>query len=203
MARQIRLFIGIPIARKLLETGSEPSRGTASNSVSTVLSQLRSYGWPVKTVAIDALHVTLKFIGEVEAERVPNITQVIEDVAATEFPFELQLEGLGAFPNRERPSVIWVGLRDAGSCSRMATALESQLVECGIPAEERAFRPHLTLARIKGRPPGQLFDLLASERVTSFGAGIVQSLDLIHSELKPDEPRYTSLVSARLSDPSH
>ena len=197
MARQFRLFVGIPISRKVLETGSETSQGTAS--VSTVLSELHSYGWPVKAVAIETLHVTLKFIGEGDAECVPSITQVVEHVAATEIPFELQLEGLGAFPNRERPSVIWVGLRNADSCSRMATALESQLVEYGIPAEERPFRPHVTLARIKGRPPGQLLDLLAREQATSFGSERIQTLDLIKSELKSNGPRYTTLVSARLS----
>jgi len=156
-----------------------------------------------EAVAIDTLHVTLKFVGEVDAERVPGIAQVVEQVAATESVFELQLDGLGAFPNRERPSVIWVGLRNAAACSRMAAALESQLVECGIPADERAFRPHLTLARIKGRPPGRLFDLLAAEHVTSFGAEVVQSLHLIQSELNPDGPRYTTLVSARLSGHPH
>lgn len=200
MAGQIRLFIAIaiPISRRLV-SDSEPRHAGGDNSLTGVLSTLRAFGHPVKMVALETVHVTLKFVGDVSRELVPGIAEAVELVAATECPFTLQLEGLGAFPNRERPSVVWVGLKNAEACSRMAADLETRLVEFGIPVESRPFHPHLTLARIKGRPPHDLFRLLEEEQSTPFGSESISSLELIRSDLKSNGPEYSTLVKAMLS----
>lgn len=199
MGRQIRLFIAVPVSRRLLEAGSDGSPDDGAMSLNAVLTQLRSLSWPVKAVASETMHVTLKFVGEVNHDIVPAITDVVRDVAANEAPFELRFEDLGAFPNMSRPSVVWAGLKNTDACTRMAAELDERLVELGVPAESRPFRPHLTLARIKGRPPSEVFELLETEQTTRFGSEMVSAIELVRSELKPAGPTYTTLAAAPLT----
>lgn len=199
MAAQIRLFIAIPVSQRLLTPAAGHSKLDADASLCNVISDLRSFGRGVKVVSTDSMHVTLKFIGDVEQELVPQISAVLHDVAATESAFDMPVIGLGAFPDTKRPSVIWAGLTNTEACARMKTSLEDRLAQFGIAPEERAFRPHLTLARVKARPPQELFQMLADGPSTRFGREHVRAIELVKSELKPSGPKYTTLMSAPLN----
>ena len=198
MSAKNRLFIAIPMSRRLLESAAGRSKLDADASLGDVMSELRSFGRSVKPVTADTMHVTLKFIGDVDRDLIPEITRVVDDVAATESRFHMPVIGLGAFPNVNRASVIWAGLTNTDACIRMKATLESRLAEFGIAPEERSFRPHLTLARIKTRPPQELFQFLVDGESTRFGREHVRSIDLLKSELKPGGPVSTTVASSPL-----
>lgn len=91
-------------------------------------------------------HITLKFLGEVNADKVSDITNALKNIRFN--AFELELSGIGCFPNKKDPRVIWVGLKESLELTKLASDIEKSLKEFGFEPEHK-FRPHLTLARTK------------------------------------------------------
>jgi 2'-5' RNA ligase len=142
----------------------------------------------------EKIHITLKFIGEVEASRVGELSRAAERAAATVGPFELTITTPGAFPPHGPPRVLWLGVEDpSGQLSKLQCALEDETSRAGFPREQRPFKPHLTLARV--RVPQGARELAAAHRETSFEPQVfnVSELVLMRSELGPGGSRYTSL----------
>ncbi|HEU5003486.1 MAG TPA: RNA 2',3'-cyclic phosphodiesterase [Actinomycetota bacterium] len=103
-------------------------------------------------VAEEAWHVTLCFLGATDPERVDAVAGVAREAAAAGRPVALRLAGLGAFPNERRARVVWVGLEGAEPLGAVAAALADGSARLGFPREDRPWRPHLTIARL--RVPG-------------------------------------------------
>ena len=185
MSDTIRAFIAVKIP--------------ALPELHTVMKSLGAMGWPVAAISPDKLHVTLKFLGDTPVSRVEAIQREIASAVSGQPPFVLKVESLGAFPNADRPSVVWVGLLDAEPLTALAERLQTSLTSCGFARESRPFQPHLTLARIKARPPRELFDLLRRHADTDFGTVEVHSVELIRSELHREGAKYTVLSSQALS----
>jgi 2'-5' RNA ligase len=172
----------------------------AENSLLRLLhQQLAELGDPFRPVPLADLHVTLKFLGNTDERQVPKITAVMQNVAARHAAEIVSLVGLGAFPQPRRPSVIWIGMENAVSLTAIAGALESELLELGFPAERRPFQSHLTVLRVKTRPPESLFTLLSKSSAADFGTTPISSIELLQSDLLDGGPRYSVLASAPLS----
>jgi 2'-5' RNA ligase len=184
MSDSIRSFIAIKIP------GLDPLR--------RVLKDLSAMGRALKAVDPDNLHVTLKFLGETEVILVPEILELLTEEAVALEPCELTIAGLGVFPHAQRPSVVWAGLEGAQTLTALAVDLEAGLELMGFPRESRPFVPHLTLARVKAKPPESLGALLSRHAKTQFGAATIEQVELIRSELGPEGSRYTVLGTATL-----
>ena len=102
----------------------------------------------------EQLHLTLRFIGEVDGGLFADIREELAGISAE--PFSLQLDGLGVFPPRGRPRVIWAGLRRSKALLRLRNQIESALARVGIARETRKFSPHITLARLKTTPSARV-----------------------------------------------
>lgn len=161
---------------------------------------LRSARLPVRWVAADALHLTLKFLGEVADARVPRVEQALTHVAAAVPPLDLELRGLGAFPNLGNPRVVWVGVRAPDDLTRLASAMEDAMAELGFAREQRAFSPHLTLGRAeRDAHPRDFRALAALAAEFTFRAEVrARSADLMRSHLSPRGARYERLLAAPL-----
>jgi 2'-5' RNA ligase len=166
----------------------------ASPPLRPVLAALSRMGRAVRPVQDGPLHITLKFLGNIAPESVPQVGQAISTAVRESREFTVELCGLGAFPRADRPNVIWVGCADAPEMQGLVQRMEDELDEIGIPRESRAFHPHATLARVKARPPGELADLLNQHAATTFGSAAAQEIKLYKSELTPEGPRYTVLA---------
>ena len=106
----------------------------------------------VRLVRPEAVHLTLKFLGEVAYDRVDSVVVAVADIAHTHSTFTLRLGGLSAFPSPASPSVLWVRLDgDLAPLSMLQREIEDSLVAIGFPRERRAFSPHLTVARVGDR----------------------------------------------------
>ena len=148
----------------------------------------------VKWVEPHNLHVTLKFLGDVAAGDLPEITDAVTQAAALVDPFELEFFGSGAFPNAKAPRTLWIGCRDgADHLSRLAVTIDVTLSQLGFPKESRQFSPHLTIGRAKQQIT-DLTTLLAARQSESFGKCRVTEVVLFSSNLTPSGPIYKKLA---------
>ena len=136
---KIRVFIGIELSnevrRKVQEIQSE---------LKPLIRAKVSWAKP------ENIHITLKFLGEVNVNKIDSIKEELKKVSKMYSLFEMSFRGIGAFPNFRRPRVIWVGV-DLGFefLTQIAKAIEKAMKKFGFPSEGRNFTPHLTLGRIK------------------------------------------------------
>lgn len=147
----------------------------------------------------EKLHITLKFFGDIEQTRINALSSATERAANSIVPFNLFIEGAGAFPPRGNPRVLWLGVNDStDSLARLQQTLENECAAAGFPRDERPFHPHITVARLR-QPAGtrQLADL---HRETGFQAMElnVREMVLMRSELSPGGSRYTALARQSL-----
>lgn len=156
----------------------------------------------VKWVRPEGLHLTLKFLGEQQAEVVPSIAAAMRKAAASAGPFELQYGGAGVFPSPGRARIVWSGiLGGAGETKNLAASLERELVKKGFPPENRPFRAHITLGRARmPLPEKELLRLLDTEGSFTTGPAPATSMRLYESRLTPQGAHYTALEEILLMD---
>lgn len=159
------------------------------------LERLRPDGRGVRWVRREQLHLTLKFLGETPADKLPAVQEALAGAAAGGRPVDLRLTAGGVFPPAGPPRVLWLGLEPAGELGALAGAVEKALAPLGFPPEGRPFRPHLTLGRAE---PGAAFDRAVLAREIAEPPAAVDSMALIRSDLGPGGPRYTTLCEWRL-----
>ena len=171
----------------------------ARRRLGTLVAGLREAGVRgLRPVNPEAVHLTLKFLGDVPASQLDAVSAALEGAAAAADPFDLELRGLGGFPDLRRPRVLWVGIGgDLEALQRLYEALEESLAPLGFPPEGRAFTPHLTLARLRD---GTLIEerARAAAHLTSLaweeGAAVpVEGVNLMRSTLRPGGAVYSRL----------
>jgi 2'-5' RNA ligase len=147
----------------------------------------------------DNFHLTLKFLGEVDAQQLSDITNACLDAAASASPFALQIKDTGVFPNVRQPKVLWAGL--AGELDKLQVlhrTLDAKLYALGFAKEVRDFNPHLTLGRVKGRANEAAVTaklLMAELPAQSFS---VDEFIVMQSQLHPAGSIYTPLAHCPL-----
>ena len=156
--------------------------------------RLRAARASVKWVKPELIHLTLKFLGEIEADAVEGIMGVVAQAAEGIGPFDVRVAGLGAFPPRGAPRVVWAGMEEDARLATLQQLLEAGLEPLGFPAENRPFTAHLTLGRVKDpRHAGALRTLVEAEASADFGTQRVAEILLMQSVLSPSGPTYTPL----------
>jgi 2'-5' RNA ligase len=123
-------------------------------AVARLVVQLPNHSGLNKT-KVDNLHLTLLFLGDTDEELIPQLSQALEEIAATNSALTLQFNHLGGFPDLFRPQTIWIGLT-GDSLNQLQQAIAYQLLSIVPTADTKPFRPHLTIARVKGDLPGDI-----------------------------------------------
>jgi 2'-5' RNA ligase len=162
---------------------------------------LRDEEFPVRWLDMDHFHVTLKFLGEVRRERVPDVEEAMTRVASETKSFSTTLGGFGAFPTVRRPRVIWLGVGASPELRCLKQDLEWTLGDVGFDAETRAFHPHVTLGRASDRNGAGAFRGLDEQMADLDFKGRVKvhTLDLMRSQTSREGSTYTLLSSAKLA----
>ncbi len=183
-----RCFVAVPLA--------EPAR----SAVAAYLDGLRATVAGVAWTRADQLHLTLKFLGNVPASRVPEIAERLGDALRAIPACTLDVAGIGAFPSLARPQVLWVGVRAVGLV-RIADVVETSCAAEGFAREPRPFRPHVTLGRVRSRTPRGAPDLalLARDGDRPFGASPVRGAALFRSQLGSGGARHHVLAELPLA----
>ena len=184
----VRSFLAIELPR------------TIQKKIEEVQRDLKSSHADVRWVSPERIHLTLKFLGNIDEPKIDPIAKSTEGLTDALSPFPLKVRGLGAFPHFKNPRVIWVGLIDGGVVlSSFQKALEIELEKIGLEPEDRSFHPHLTLGRVKSnRGRDELVGRMERYREEEFGDFQVERVILFRSDLKPSGPIYTPLREIKL-----
>jgi len=148
----------------------------------------------------EAMHLTLKFLGEIDDRGVVEVCKIAEEASRKHKSFELDIEGAGSFGGRSA-RVLWIGTGAGGdSLLKLAEDIEQGLAEAGFPKERRKFAGHLTLCRIKNAKAGMQLGLTA-QKYENFKAGttFIDSVTVYQSQLKPTGPEYIVLGRYKLT----
>jgi 2'-5' RNA ligase len=189
MSKSIRTFIAVRLPEIVLA------------AIDSVQERLAAHGLNVRWVATGNIHLTLKFLGEVDEDEVEDIAAVLTEAVNGFAPLRLAAAGVGVFPSVKRARVIWVGL--SGQLPELASlqrSIEDRLATIGYPPEKRPFSGHLTLGRVKG--------LIAASRLTTAMGAFrdfasetfeVDRVVLFKSDLRPTGAIYTELRQVTLA----
>ena len=158
--------------------------------------KLKQTGLNARWVNPKNIHLTLKFLGEIEPGNVAEISTAIKTAAAKHTPFSLTASGIGVFPNMRKARVLWAGLSEGvAELIDLQKDLDGALASCGFERENRPFRGHLTLARFRDRVnPAKLETALKEVGGARAGQWSVDDLVLFQSDLQPSGPIYTKLA---------
>lgn len=166
--------------------------------IEALAAELKKSDAAVGWVRSEGIHLTLKFLGSVSVDLIEQIKPVLAEIASETDPIHMEAAGCGAFPNVKAPRVVWVGLRGQSQpLAELQKRVESAMADFGFKPEDRPFRPHLTLGRVKGRQRLQFLQqaLLAHQEFAAEPFDVTE-LVLYKSELRPDGARYTPLFRA-------
>lgn len=146
----------------------------------------------VRWVRLDGLHVTLRFLGPTDEERVGAVGDAVARAVAGQGTIDVTVSGAGAFPSAARPRTLWLGIpAGATELAGLATRIGAELEPLGWPVDDRPFRAHLTLARADGRREGPLVAALLAERAAELRVGFtVDSVVLFESVTGGGPARY-------------
>jgi 2'-5' RNA ligase len=146
----------------------------------------------VRWVRPDAIHQTIKFLGETPEESLSDLVGSMTSVCGEIVPFPISVTGLGAFPNTRRPRVVWAGVREpSGTLERLWKSTEETAHALGWPKEKRGFTPHITLGRVKGTINiTRLNEVILSLENEHWGDQEVRDLVLYRSHLTPGGAQY-------------
>ncbi|OGW84245.1 MAG: 2'-5' RNA ligase [Omnitrophica bacterium RIFCSPLOWO2_01_FULL_45_10] len=187
----MRTFIAIELSAQIHE------------SLAQIQAHLKYSGADVKWVENNNIHLTLKFLGEVDDKKVEEVKANLEAIAKETRPFEITLKDVGAFPKIDYPRVIWAGLDKGVQESKvLAEKIDEALSGIGFEKEARPFAAHLTIGRVRSpKNKAALKEKILSLHSTSYAACPKQSINsifLFQSTLTPSGSIYTKLHEALL-----
>ena len=185
----IRAFIAVKISQEI------------QDKLAGIQDKLKQADAQVSWVNPANIHLTLKFLGDIQEAQIPAILEAMTCSAKTVSPFSMQIGYAGAFPNMSFPRVIWIGVTDdeQGSLKTLEADLSPRLEKLGFQGEGGRFQPHLTLGRVRSQKnKSSLFR--AIEGIVNIWVGVssVDALYLIRSELKSTGSEYTEIGKVNL-----
>ncbi|MDX1706972.1 MAG: RNA 2',3'-cyclic phosphodiesterase [Desulfobacterales bacterium] len=188
MSETFRAFVAIDLPERV------------RSALGAVQQELRSANFRVKWVRPASIHLTLKFLGDIDVARTEAVVEAMTLAANDSSPLVLAPRGLGVFPNARRPRVIWVGLGgQLDLLKSLQRELEARLADLGFPEESRAFKGHLTLGRVKGKmAAGRLQEALDQLQRFESESFEVDRIILFKSVLQPKGAVYTKVKQVNL-----
>jgi 2'-5' RNA ligase len=167
------------------------------DAIGRVQSGLIGTGANLKIVERENIHLTMRFLGDVDVRLLDEVKGLVS--AQRFYAFPMELEGVGVFPNLRRPRVVWVGVtKGVEELKMIYKELERAILDMGLRPEKRGFRPHITIARIRsGRNREQLVDEVLRSKEEKFGGFEVKQIILKKSVLTPKGPIYSTLIKSQ------
>ncbi|HWA97125.1 MAG TPA: RNA 2',3'-cyclic phosphodiesterase [Pirellulales bacterium] len=188
--RTVRTFVAVEISPEVIARAGE------------LIKRLAATEAPVKWVDPRQVHLTLKFLGEIDILEVPDVCNAVAGAINNLPPFEFEARGVGAFPDLHRPRTVWLGLGHGNEAMiELYEAIDAALTKLGFRSEQRKFRPHLTLGRVRGHDPAgihRLAEQIASQRDFFGGVSDVVEVVVFSSTLAREGPTHEPLSHAPL-----
>jgi len=165
------------------------------SSLEGIQQSLKTSGADVRWVKTDNIHLTLKFLGDIDEEILTGIIHVLQGTCRNQKVISIEISGIGTFPVKRSPRVLWTGIKDNGELIKLHSEIEKGMASLGFDPEKRAFSPHLTLGRFRSsRGRGSLLEKIKTITHESFGQFDVRFIYLIKSDLKPSGAVYSRIA---------
>jgi len=188
MGEPIRTFIAVNLAETLRERMAQ------------VQQELRATRADVKWVSADGFHMTLKFLGNVDAEAMDDVVRATGDSLQGVPPAPITFRGVGAYPRVSAPRVVWAGVTEGGEqLVAMAEQVEQATEKLGFERERRPFSPHLTLGRVRTPRQPELSEAIQRLREVEIGSMTVDAVYVMRSQLTPKGAIYSVISEIKLS----
>lgn len=170
--------------------------------LANLLDRLKKSGSRLSVPRAEGVHITIKFLGDVQEDRMDRILTILREAASSHSRFEAKVRGTGAFPSPRNPRVLWVGIEDGGAMGRLAESVDKNLAEMGFEREKRPFTPHVTVARVKSSSGiERAIEILNEYETTEFGSFTVADMKLKKSTLTPSGSIYEDIGVIPLLSP--
>ncbi len=168
--------------------------------IRSAIGDLTSGRWDVKWVPVENLHITLKFLGDAADDTVQRVKDCLARISKHHGHFEVKLQGVGVFPDRKRPRVVWIDLLNSEKLKKLQAEVEVSSVSIGFYKEDRSFSPHLTIGRIRALRDRDTF-IRAIETLSDrdFGNIGVNKISFMKSDLKPTGAQYSIVAEFPLN----
>jgi RNA 2',3'-cyclic 3'-phosphodiesterase len=172
------------------------------SKLASLQSVLKKSNADVKWTAPESIHLTLKFLGNIDSQKIKEIEKILNEISGEITPFILTLKGIGAFPDLDYPRVIWVGAESGVPQSKqLSKTIEEKLEKIGFPREGREFHPHITLGRVKSfKNKDNLKEMIEAAKFEAKSAVGVNHLTLFKSRLSREGSVYTPLFIAKMKN---
>lgn len=186
----MRTFIAVELEKNLIDTIDnfifKTYREIDSNKIS----------WVKK----ENLHITLKFLGEIDEKQVEIVKNLLRDISKNIKEFTITIEGLGVFPKINFPRVIWLGIKNGESeLKSLANLIEEALSKHNFPKEQKEFLAHLTIARVKQiKKINEIINYIEKYKTQTFGISRIYNITFFQSILRPEGPEYKILEKFKL-----
>ncbi len=186
--KTIRTFIAIELPAKIVD------------GLKKIQNELRVAGNNVTWVKPENIHLTIKFLGDIETDKIDSIAGLLEGAAAKSHSFDISVKGVGGFPTIDNPRVLWVGIEESNvNLFALYNNIEDALSAISFAKEERSFKPHLTLGRIKFlKDKKGLKERIERFKDITLGQYMVDSICFFQSTLTPKGAVHIKLKEAKL-----
>lgn len=155
---------------------------------------LKKYDADIKWVNPENIHLTLKFLGNTPQSLLTKINETINEAVLPYSPFYIKIYGTGVFPHKKHPRVIWIGIKDSEILINLRNAIEQSISSLGYQKDEKGFKPHLTLGRVRSQKGiMHIINSLEDFKDKDFGSIYVDNIKLMKSDLKPKGAEYSCL----------
>jgi len=192
----VRAFIAIDLPPNLQDRLSQ-----LSNALKKEMGDV-----PIRWVATENMHLTMKFLGDVSLNNLDVLTNILIREAAVREPMVISLGGVGAFPKTRRPRIIWAGMEAPPELASLQRGIDKQTARVGYAREQRPFSPHITVGRVsRNATPDHvriIGDVLSTQNIGFLGVARVREVHLFRSDLQSGGVVYSHLFSAPFGDRS-
>ncbi len=192
----VRAFIAIDLPPNLQDRLSQ-----LSNALKKEMGDV-----PIRWVATENMHLTMKFLGDVSLKNLDVLTNILIREAAVREPMVISLGGVGAFPKMRRPRIIWAGMKAPPELASLQRGIDKQTARVGYAREQRPFSPHITMGRVsRNATPDHvriIGDVLNTQNIGFLGVARVREVHLFRSDLQSGGVVYSRLFSAPFGDQS-
>jgi len=185
--RTIRAFIAIELPANITDA--------LKNIQDSLKDEMNKVAW----VKPENIHLTIRFLGDIETCKIDSIAGLLEGAAVKTHSFDISVKGVGGFPTIDNPRVVWVGIEDNKNVLPLYNNLEEGLESLGLKKEERSFKPHLTLGRVKFLSDKKLFKKrIEKYNNINLGQFAAEGICLFQSTLTPNSAVYVKLKEYKL-----
>ena len=183
----VRAFLAIPLPWQLQE------------SIRVIQTELQAGIAEARWTRPENLHLTLHFFAKIEQETLEKLKVSVLSIKSFQRPFQVEVKGLGVFPNPHRPRVIWLGLEPQGQLKQLHRATGQCLRQAGVTIDSRPYSPHLTIGRLRGGKL-DLPRLFSSMQQKTIEPLTVDRLILYESRLRPEGAQHVPLLTVNFDD---